>query len=116
MRMFRVLTLTSMTGGLALIGILMTSPAMANPTLIGTGQISGTAIDQSGLTDVLSDGTPHNRLGGFGSGIAYTGEGEQYVAVPRSGTSRRHDAIYRSRRNPHHSCRCRHWNRLAIAG
>ena len=40
MRMFRVLTLTSMTEGLALIGILMTSPAMANPTLIGTGQIS----------------------------------------------------------------------------
>jgi len=85
MRMFRVLTLTSMTEGLALIGILMTSPAMANPTLIGTGQISWTAIDQSGLTDVLSDGTPHNRLGGFGLGIAYTGQGEQYVTVPDRG-------------------------------
>jgi len=85
MRMFRVLTLTSMTEGLALIGILMTSPAMANPTLIGTGQISGTATDQSGLTDVLSDGTPHNRLGGFGLGIAYTGQGEQYVTVPDRG-------------------------------
>ena len=83
--MFRVLTLTSMTGSLALIGILMTSPAMANPTLIGTGQISWTAIDQSGLTDVLSDGTPHNRLGGFGSDIAYTGQGEQYVTVPDRG-------------------------------
>ena len=82
---FRVLTLSSLAATFTLISMTVASPLMANPALIGTGQISGTAVDQSGLTDTLSDGTPHNRLGGFGSGIAYTGQGEQYVAVPDRG-------------------------------
>jgi hypothetical protein len=36
---------------------------------------------------VLEDGTPHDRLGGFGSGIAYTGVGTKYVATPDRGPS-----------------------------
>ncbi|HMI87067.1 MAG TPA: esterase-like activity of phytase family protein, partial [Polyangiaceae bacterium] len=56
--------------------------------LIGTGSVPGSASD--GLTlvpAVLEDGTPHDRLGGFGSGIAYTGVGTKYVATPDRGPS-----------------------------
>ncbi len=56
-------------------------------TLVGTGSIPGDATDLSGLTgDVCSsvDNTqcaPHNRLGAFGSGLAYTGYANTYIAV-----------------------------------
>lgn len=33
--------------------------------LLGVGHIPGDAIDHSGLTDILEEGTPHNQLGGF---------------------------------------------------
>jgi hypothetical protein len=59
--------------------------AQGAPKLIGTGCIPGTATDLSGLTDTLEDGSPHNRLGGFGSGLAYTGTGNLYVGVPDRG-------------------------------
>lgn len=72
-------------GSLVVFCVLTATPAMANPVLVGTGQLSGSAVDQSGLTDMLSDGTPHNRLGGLGSAIAYTGSGEQYVTAPDRG-------------------------------
>jgi len=55
--------------------------------LIGVGSISGTATDNSGLLGNLEDGTPHNRLGGFGSALAYTGFGNRYVAAPDRGPS-----------------------------
>lgn len=83
MRRFGIII--SRTVGLTLSIFFTANSLYANPTLIGTGEISGTAIDQSGLTDTLSDGTPHNRLGGIGSGIAYTGQGDQYVMVPDRG-------------------------------
>lgn len=62
------------------------SGAHAAITLIGKGTIPGNAVDQSGLTGLLEDSvTPRNRIGGFGSAIAYTGSGDLYVAVPDRG-------------------------------
>ena len=64
-------------------------------TLIGTGLISGTASDLSGLTgsicaldidkNVTNTCIPKNTLGGFGSGLAFTGHDNVYVAVPDRG-------------------------------
>ena len=66
-------------------------PAGADLTLVGVGTLPGTASDLSGLTGAASDGTPHNRLGGLGSAIAYTGRGTEYVLVsdrgPKDGAS-----------------------------
>lgn len=50
-------------------------------SLVGTALIAGDASDLSGVSGVLADGTPKNRLGGFGSAIAYTGENGRYLAV-----------------------------------
>ncbi|HUK62121.1 MAG TPA: esterase-like activity of phytase family protein, partial [Dongiaceae bacterium] len=62
------------------------SRASAAPYYIGTGTVPGNATDQSGLTGTLEDGvTPGNRVGGFGSAIAYTGNGSLYVATPDRG-------------------------------
>ncbi len=54
-------------------------------TLIGRTQIPATAVDLSGQTDPQENGTPQNRLGGLGSGIAWLGEGNRYVMVPDRG-------------------------------
>ncbi len=45
----------------------------------------GTLVDKSGLTDLMEDGSPQNRLGGFGSGVAWTGHGDDYVLIPDRG-------------------------------
>jgi hypothetical protein len=73
--------------------------ALAAITFLGEGSIPGTATDQSGLTGTLEDGvTPGNRVGGLGSGIAYTGAGALYVATPDrgpdDGTTTCKDRIY----------------------
>ena len=64
--------------------------AQADVQFLGAASIPGDATDKSGLTDILPDGTPHNRLGSHGSGIAYTGDRNQYLMVadrgPRDGT------------------------------
>jgi hypothetical protein len=52
--------------------------------LIGTARLSGEATDQSGLTDVLAGGIPHNRLGGI-SAIEYTGKEDKYLLLPDRG-------------------------------
>ncbi len=57
----------------------------ASIELIGVGNVSGETKDKSGLTDLLQDGTPQDRLGAFGSGIAYTGRGKRYVCVADRG-------------------------------
>jgi hypothetical protein len=50
------------------------------------GAIPGDALDQSQLGGLLEDGaTPHNQAGGLGSGIAYSGYGDTYFAVPDRG-------------------------------
>jgi len=54
-------------------------------TLIGTGTLPGTTSDLSGLSGNQTDGTPHNRLGGMGSGIAYSGKGNSYVLISDRG-------------------------------
>ncbi|AWM41424.1 hypothetical protein GobsT_75300 [Gemmata obscuriglobus] len=61
------------------------SAAQADVALIGVGTIPGDAADLSGLKGKTSDGTPHNRLGGMGSAIAYTGQGNEYLLVSDRG-------------------------------
>src|SRR5262245_19914440 len=54
--------------------------------LIGVGTVSGGASDGLSLIPpVLEDGTPHDRMGGFGSAISYTGIGHRYIATPDRG-------------------------------
>jgi hypothetical protein len=61
------------------------SSARSAPALLGVGQLPGNGTDLSGRTETLEDGTPQNRLGALGSGIAYTGSGTLYAAVPDRG-------------------------------
>jgi hypothetical protein len=70
------------------VACLLTVPggqALGTIILYGQGSIAGDAVDTSGLTGNLEDGTPHNRLGALGSAIAYTGFGTRYVAAPDRG-------------------------------
>jgi len=64
--------------------------ARSEVTLIAIGKLPGTTRDRSGLKDTLPNGIPHDRLGGQGSGIAYTGKGNRYILVsdrgPKDGT------------------------------
>ena len=54
--------------------------------LIGVGAVPGTTSDGLALIPpVLEDGTPHDRMGGFGSAISYTGVGHRYIATPDRG-------------------------------
>lgn len=66
---------------------LMTGLAAAAPIeLIGTGTLPGNASDGLKLVPrILEDGTPHDRVGGFGSALAYTGAGNLYIGVPDRG-------------------------------
>jgi hypothetical protein len=55
---------------------------------IGEGTIPGDALDQSRLGGLLEDGASlRNQVGGLGSGIAYSGHGDSYYAVPDRGPS-----------------------------
>ncbi len=53
--------------------------------LIGKVSIPGDASDLSGIKKLLEDKSPSDRLGGFGSGFAYTGRGNNYVMLPDRG-------------------------------
>ena len=53
--------------------------------LLGKTVIPGTASDLSGMKNILEDKSPNNRLGGFGSAIAYTGQGNKYLLLPDRG-------------------------------
>ncbi len=59
--------------------------ASAAVTLLGVGSLPPTGTDLSGLTGTLENGNARNLLGAFGSGIAYTGQGNRFVAVPDRG-------------------------------
>lgn len=61
------------------------SAAQADVMFLGTGTLPGTTTDLSGLDGKLEDGTPHNRLGGLGSGIAYAGRGNTYLLASDRG-------------------------------
>ena len=85
--------------GLLLASLLFALPVHATVTFIGEGSIPGTATDQSGLTEILEDGvTPNNLIGGLGSALAYTGNGQRYIATPdrgpADGTTSYTDRIY----------------------
>src|SRR6476619_4153676 len=60
-------------------------------TLIGKGEIPGDALDLSGLDGLicsLADGDvciSRATLGGFGSGLAYTGHDDVFIGVPDRG-------------------------------
>lgn len=70
---------------LLLIGANRGLAASEEVKLIGRAQIAPTETDFSGQTDVQENGTPQNRLGGLGSGIAWTGKGNRYVMLPDRG-------------------------------
>ena len=53
--------------------------------LLGVGTLPGESTDLSGLSGLQTDGTPHNRLGGHGSAVAYTGKGNSYVLASDRG-------------------------------
>ena len=53
--------------------------------LLGKTSISATASDLSSMKNLLEDKSPNNRLGGFGSAIAYTGQGNKYLLLPDRG-------------------------------
>lgn len=65
--------------------LVLSAAAHADITLVGKASIPGAATDKSGLEGALKDGTPKNRLGSFGSGIAWTGQGVRYIAVDDRG-------------------------------
>jgi Esterase-like activity of phytase len=65
----------------SLLSALVVGRAVAEITFLGVGQVPGDATDLSGLTGNYADDPqfPKNRLGAFGSAIAYTGTGNLYV-------------------------------------
>ncbi len=59
--------------------------ACSGVVYLGKTEIPGTAEDLSNLTDLLEEGTPHNRLGGFGSALDYLRRDNLYVVCPDRG-------------------------------
>jgi len=62
-------------------------PAAAKVVYIGRFDIPGTAADLSGLSGMLEDGTPANRLGALGSALAYNGKSKSYYFTPDRGSN-----------------------------
>ena len=56
-----------------------------SPIVLGKLEIPGTQADRSGLTGKLSDGSPANRLGGFGSALAATDKPGFFFMLPDRG-------------------------------
>ncbi len=63
----------------------LSSVRSAEIELVGKGSVPGTARDRSGLKTASGDKVPQDLLGSFGSGIAWTGVGQRYIAVNDSG-------------------------------
>lgn len=85
MRDLRMLTRRALSAA-AIVVLLASSASGASIELVGAGTVPGTTTDGLLLEPVtLEDGTPHDRMGGFGSGLAYTGIGTRYIAVPDRG-------------------------------
>lgn len=68
----------------ALLLLAAVAPA-ADITLVGVGTLPGNTADLSGLKGKQTNGTPHDRLGGHGSAVAYTGRGDEYVLASDRG-------------------------------
>ena len=69
----------------ALIALMELTTIAAEPRLIGQMTIPGTATDLSQLAGQLEDGAPANRLGSYGSGIAWLGKGTRYAMISDRG-------------------------------
>jgi hypothetical protein len=63
----------------------LATSACAEVSLIARASVPGTAVDRSGQKRLLEDGVPANRLGGFGSAIAWTGRGQRFVMLSDRG-------------------------------
>ncbi len=63
-------------------------PLSAKVQLVASGTVSANATDLSNLDEILEEGTPHNRLGGF-SAIEYQGQSNRYWILPDRGPSDR---------------------------
>lgn len=62
------------------------SGAFGAVVFLGEGSIAGDARDHSKLTGVLEDGkSRHDQVGGLGSAIDYSGQGDIYYALPDRG-------------------------------
>jgi hypothetical protein len=61
------------------------SLASADVELIGRATVSAQATDLSGLDSIIGSNTPHNRFGGWGSAIAWTGKGNRYIVASDRG-------------------------------
>ncbi len=59
--------------------------AKADIQYIGKVEVSAASFDLSADSSLLEDGTPSNRLGGFGSAITWTGNGNSYIALSDRG-------------------------------
>ncbi len=59
--------------------------SMAGVELIGRASVSAHATDLSGLENLIGNNIPHNRFGGWGSAIAWTGRGNRYVVATDRG-------------------------------
>ena len=68
-----------------ILATLWNSTQQLDVQLLGKTSIPGTASDLSGMKNLLEDKSPNNRLGGFGSAIAYTGQGNKYLLLPDRG-------------------------------
>jgi len=61
------------------------SAARADVELIGRAVIPAHTSDLSGLSNTIGSGIPHDRFGGWGSAIAWTGERNRYVVAADRG-------------------------------
>ncbi len=76
---------TARAAALTLAAATLSATAHAGITLIGKASIPGDTADKSGLTTPPGSSTPADRLGSFGSAIAYTGVGNRFIAMDDRG-------------------------------
>ena len=69
----------------ALIVLVGLTAIAAEPRFLGQTEIPGTATDLSQQTGQLEDGSPANRFGGYGSGIAWLGKETRYAMISDRG-------------------------------
>lgn len=77
---------TRMWGMVVVAGLALSAAAVqAQVEFIGKALVHGEATDLSGLTEQGHASVPNNRWGGWGSAIAYTGQGDRYIVVADRG-------------------------------
>lgn len=65
--------------------ILPAPPEPGGASLLATIVVPAEARDRSGLQEMIGGDFPHDRLGAFGSAIAWTGKGDSYIVLPDRG-------------------------------